>query len=195
MRGMTSLTDRGAAHRMTRDEFELWREGIDDRVDRNRYELLEGEVLVTPSPSTRHQIAVGELHLALRQACPEGMRVLLAPFDVVLPGGEHDTTLQPDLLLTRDADLGEQDLEGAPVLVVEVLSPTTWHRDLGPKLEAYARAGVEHYWVMAPKIPSLTVHRLGTDGHYREVTHVEGSTEVSLVEPMPVRIVPAELIR
>lgn len=198
MTGMTSLTDRASAHRMDRAEFERWREGIDDRTDRNRYELLKGEVLVTPAPSTRHQIAVGELYLALRSACPKGMRVLFAPYDVALPVPDDDILVQPDLLVAPVAEFEEHALERAPLLVVEVLSPTTWHRDLGSKRDAYAGAGVEHYWVLAPKVPALTVYRLGPGGTqegYREVTHVEGEQVARLTSPFDVELSPVHLVR
>ena len=50
------------------------------------------------------------------------------------------------------------------MLVVEALSPTTWHRDLGVKMGAYAEAGVEHYWVVAPTTRSVTTYRLSAQG-------------------------------
>ena len=92
----------------------------DDGVQR---ELLDGLLLVTPSPILIHQAVVGELHLALRHACPDHLKVLFAPLDW---RPDQLTSLQPDLLvLPRDrlevTNVTLPDLE----LAVEVLSPST----------------------------------------------------------------------
>lgn len=192
MRGMTSLTDRARSHRVSREEFEAFR---DSRAhDGARYELLEGEVLVTPSPGPLHQHVIRRLMHLLEPALPAELAMLPAPVDLVLTTREGETVVQPDLLVAPwTSEISRAEL-GPALLVVEVLSPSTWRRDLGLKRDAYAAAGVEHYWVVSPTLPSLTVYRLGADGGYREVTHVEGSAVASLTAPVPVRIAPAELI-
>lgn len=191
MTGMTLLTDRAAAHRVGRAEFEEFRDARDDGL---RYELLDGEILVTPSPVTVHQRAVGRLLVVLAPVVPAGHELLPAPFDVVLDTGEGDTILQPDLLLARASDLAEENLPAPPLLAVEVLSPTTWHRDLGEKMAAYATAGVLHYWVVTPQTPGLTVHRLGSDARYVEVMHVEGDEVARVEEPFTVSVAPRALV-
>lgn len=192
MAGMQQLTDRAHGHRVGRAAFEAFRES---RHDGCRYELLNGEILVTPAPGTLHQRSVVRLIVLLSSLVPEGMELLSAPYDVVLRSTDGDTTLQPDLLLARTADLTAIHLPGPPILVVEVLSPTTWHRDLGTKMAAYAQAGVEHYWVLTPTAPSLTVYRLRSDGSYEEVRHVEGSERAALTAPVQLTLCPADLVR
>lgn len=193
MSTMTVLTDRSADHRVSREEFEQWR---DERDDGLRYELLDGEILVTPSPVTVHQRVSMRLSLLLGPVVPEGLELLTAPYDVVLDdAGEGDTVLQPDLILARRADLGLKNLPKPPVLAIEILSPTTWRRDLGAKMAAYAAVGVVHYWVVAPRTPAVTVHRLGPSGVYAEALHVEGSQVGQVREPVAVEVVPADLVR
>ncbi|MGI9119591.1 MAG: Uma2 family endonuclease [Acidimicrobiales bacterium] len=70
------------------------------------------------------------------------------------------TVFQPDVLVTRRSDVGATRLEGAPLLVVEVLSPSTRLTDRGTKRLAYEAAGVPSYWLVDPHQPSLTVLHL-----------------------------------
>jgi Uma2 family endonuclease len=88
--------------------------------DGHRYELLDGLLLVSPSPRRLHQRAVTRLGLLLGNACPADLELLLAPFDVVLA---DDTVLQPDLVVTARSDLDPDPVPPVPELVVEVLSP------------------------------------------------------------------------
>lgn len=81
------------------------------------------------------------------------------------------------------------------MLVVEVLSPSTWRRDRGAKRDAYAAAGVEHYWVVAPEIPSLTAYRLGANGAYREEAHVTGDQRWTATSPAEITVCPVDLVR
>ncbi len=133
--------------------------------DGRRYELVDGALVVTPTPSYRHQDVVGNLHVTLRAACPSHLKVLLAPFDVALA---EDTLLQPDLLVARRSDFTERDLPVAPLLAVEVLSPSTRLIDLHLKRARYEAAGSPAYWVIDPDAPSLTVWEL-RDDQYAEV--------------------------
>lgn len=193
MMSMSTLTGHGRDYRLSRAGFEEFRDG---RRDHARYELLDGEVLVTPAPSTAHQRAIMGLALVLGPVLPHGMELLGAPYDVLLDDvAEGDTTLQPDLLIARTADLTDANLPAAPVLVVEVLSPSTWRRDLGPKRDAYAAAGVEHYWIVAPDTPSLTAYRLAAEGAYREEAYVAADQRWSTTTPVEVTLCPADLVR
>ncbi len=90
--------------------------------DGRRHELIDGILIVSPAPSPRHQIALAALHLILARACPDELIVLFAPLDVALA---VDTVMQPDLLVARRADFTDRDLPMAPLLAVEVLSPST----------------------------------------------------------------------
>lgn len=159
--------------------------------DGNRYELLDGELLVTPSPTVRHQNVAGELFLALRLALPPGLRVLMAPMDVRF-GPKRQ--LQPDLLVLRDEGLEAVRVESVPLLVVEILSPGTRSRDLVQKRRAYEEEGVVSYWIVDPKAPSLIVLELA-DGAYQEVARVAGDQPWTASLPYVVTVVPRDLLR
>lgn len=152
--------------------------------DGYRYELLGGQLLVTPSPSGPHQIAVVNLWHALRQARPDGTAVLVAPFDVVF---SQSTVLEPDVVVVRRAEAYKDQTRETPLLAVEVQSPSTRLTDLGSKRMAYEEAGVPSYWLVVPDGPSITVLELGSDGAYSEVVAQTGGL-VSLERPFPVTV-------
>ncbi len=81
----------------------------------------------------------------------------------------------------------------APLLTVEVLSPSSVINDLNNKKAAYERMGVVSYWVVDPQAPSISVFEL-VDGRYEQVAEVKGTDVLSVERPFPVRIVPAELL-
>jgi Uma2 family endonuclease len=160
--------------------------------DGNRYELIDGSILVSPAPSFRHQTVALELAVLLRLACPPDKRVLLAPF-AVQPN--DSTELQPDALVARSEDFTEKNLPVAPLLAVEVLSPSTAFVDLNNKKAAYQRLGVPSYWVVDPLDPSLTVFELDKKGFkYELFAEVKGDMVFEATQPFPVRIVPADLL-
>ncbi len=117
---------------------------------RHRYEAVDGELLVTPAPRTLHQDAVGELHVLLHAYCREtaAWRVRMAPSDVVVFG---TNLVQPDLYLIRKRSGAEQHTSekerSLPVLVIEVLSPSTARNDRVIKRGLYQRAGIE-CWIV-----------------------------------------------
>ena len=119
--------------------------------DEPRCELIYGSLFVSPSPSPLHQIIVGVLFAKLRRLSRgSGGRVFLAPLDVFL---RDHSVVQPDLLYVskeRRSLVGER-VEGAPDLLVEVLSPGTARRDRGDKLRLYAETGVREYWIVDPE--------------------------------------------
>src|SRR5215472_1456066 len=120
--------------------------------DGKHYELIDGEVFVSPSPSEKHQRILARLHLSLGGYAVQQRlgRVYFAPFDVVF--GEK-TALQPDLLFVSAARLGiigPEYVVGAPDLVVEILSPHRLAYDRVTKLEQYALHGVREYWIIEP---------------------------------------------
>jgi Uma2 family endonuclease len=104
--------------------------------------------------------------------------------------------VQPDVLAARYEDLTEQGLPRAPLLAVEVISPTSRLRDASLKKAVYARLGTPSYWLVDPNPdqPALTVFELADDD-YKEVAHVTGAQAWTARQPFPVRVVPADLVR
>ncbi|MBC8131522.1 MAG: Uma2 family endonuclease [Deltaproteobacteria bacterium] len=137
--------------------------------DGRSYELIQGELIVTPSPSIGHQRVSREIEFRLLQhlrASGTG-EVLDAPVGVRL--SETDV-LEPDLLvvLRQNAHrIGEQVVEGAPDLVVEILSPGSAVRDLGVKRRTYEGAGVAEYWIVDPVNRSIDVLALQSGSYVR----------------------------
>lgn len=158
--------------------------------DGNRYELIDGMLVVSPAPSRRHQRVLFKLAILLEENCPAELEVLPAPFSV---RQSSTTELQPDILVARDEDLTEKLLPVAPVLAVEVLSPSSVINDLNNKKAAYERMGVASYWVVDPQQPSITVFEL-TDGRYRQVSEVKDGDVLEVERPFPVRVTPRDLL-
>ncbi len=136
--------------------------------DDKRYELIDGEFYeMAPSPITVHQ----RLLLTLARLMADWVdghklgEVLVAPYDVILSDND---TFQPDILFVSEARrsiITHRACEGAPDLVVEILSPSTSQRDLGIKRERYALFGVREYWIVDPVANSLEILVL-RDGEY-----------------------------
>jgi Uma2 family endonuclease len=159
--------------------------------DGNRYELIDGALVVTPAPAMRHQRAVTNLLVLLHQACPSELEVFAAPFDVRLA---DDTSVQPDLLVARRSDLTEANLPVAPVLAVEILSPSTRTIDLHSKRERLRRAGCASYWVVDPADGRLIAWELDESGAYVEVADAVGDALWTATAPFAVTIVPQRLL-
>lgn len=181
---MDAVTTLPRSRPMTRADL------ADTPDDGHRYELVDGTLVVTPAPTWQHQQAVLELAVLLREACPRELQVFVAPVDVVLA---DETVLQPDVLVARRSDLGDRDLPAAPVLAVEVLSPSTRRVDLGLKRSRYEAAGCPSYWVVDPDDPSLTAWGL-VDGAYVEVAHVGAAESWTVSCPFSVVVQPNALV-
>lgn len=171
---------------LTIEDFEAIRDAADDG---HRYELVDGSLVVTPSPSWLHQVVASRVMAALLGADPDPERfiVIHAPFDVRVA---DDTVVQPDLMVFD----GHEVEPRRPLLAVEILSPSTRHIDLGLKRSRYAAAGIQHYWVVDPGEPSVTAWTL-QDQTYLEPAREVGDTEVTLPGPWPVTLVPRALVR
>jgi Uma2 family endonuclease len=158
--------------------------------DGRRYELFDGALVVTPAPGVRHQVVVGALYRRLWPARPPGTTVLVSPVDFV---PAPDTVLQPDVVVVDQEEADQPRLTRTPLLVVEVVSPSSRSLDLGAKRYAYAAAGVAHYWVLDPEPPvELAVFELAGSA-YREVTRVKGGEQYQTDAPFPVTVVPERL--
>lgn len=141
--------------------------------DGRRYEIVAGELLVTPSPRPVHQRVVARLGRLLSEHFDERRRgeVFFSPIDLVLTN--HDV-LQPDLVVVDDRrQISERGIEGPPLLVVEVLSGRTADRDRGLKARRYAALGVRHYWLVDPGARRLQCYRLAR-GSFEKSGEAEG---------------------
>jgi len=165
-------------------------------VDGRRHEIIDGVLIVSASPGRMHQRAVGRVYRLLDDACPPGLEVLMAPFAV---GLADDTEMQPDIIVGRDADFTEKDLPAPPVLVVEVLLPSTRLFDTHVKRARFERAGTPAFWVVDPVArpaeTALIVWELDEAGTYRQVAKVVGEETFVATVPYPVTVVPATLVR
>jgi Uma2 family endonuclease len=131
--------------------------------DGRRYELLDGALIVSPRPTTVHQVVAGRLLRVLADACPDGLCVVPEPAVELDPQTEFD----PDLVVVRMDQVGGAKFTEPPLLVVEIRSPSTALVDLNRKKSAYERFGVPLYWIVdpGPPQPELTVFEL-RDGRY-----------------------------
>ena len=145
-----------------------------------RYELIDGEICVVPSPTPNHQRIAGKLYRILGEYADssDSGQAFIAPLDVVL---SDEDVLQPDIIFIAKERLGivgEQNIQGAPDLVIEVLSPGTADRDRTIKRARYARFGVREYWLVEPISKTIEVLKASQEGFetmriYPEGTYVE----------------------
>lgn len=147
--------------RLTYDDLEA----IPQEREGDRHELIDGELVVTPSPTPNHQIISVNIEYALLLHIRErGLGMMLhAPADIRLT---PDNVLIPDIIFIAQNRLhiiGPKTIDAAPDLVVEILSPGTRRRDLDTKRSLYARFGVQEYWIVDPDARSVTVLALMGD--------------------------------
>lgn len=131
-----------------------------------RFELLDGELLVTPSPATRHQDGAGRVYAAiLDYTRHHGGQAFPAPLDVWFSDA---TVLQPDVVAVTAEHLDQIEADrivGPPDLVVEVSSPSTRRTDLVRKRRLYEREGVPEFWFVDLDADQVHVYTLGPDGY------------------------------
>ena len=129
---------------------------------------------MSPSPTPFHQLVSMRLCKELLGLVDRGLGVVLqAPIDVFLSETE---TYQPDLIFiaaSRRSIIGEQKIEGAPDLVIEILSPGTAYYDLRHKKHVYEQAGVKEYWIVDPMEHSIEIYE-SRDGAFVQVTNAVG---------------------
>ena len=146
-----------------------------------RYQLLDGELIVAPAPIIRHQRILRRLFRSLDVYVNELQfgEVFVAPCDVVL--SNYDV-VQPDILFVsqeRAEIITEANIQGAPDLVVEILSPGTVQYDRGYKRTLYGRHGVREYWLVDPEAELVEVLTLGSAGLTVESTYSRRQTLAS----------------
>jgi Uma2 family endonuclease len=140
----------------TYEDLETFPEG-----DGKRYEIIDGELLVTLTPPTCHQRVLGNCHGWVRsylEQAPIGV-LFFAPLDVVL---SEITVVVPDLLFLSNARMDRltpANVQGAPDLVVEVLSESTRRTDAIYKRKLYDRVDVLEYWIVDPEVDTVRIYR------------------------------------
>ncbi|GBD92747.1 hypothetical protein BMS3Abin05_00322 [bacterium BMS3Abin05] len=135
--------------------------------DGKRYEIIEGELLISPSPKTGHQRIHARLFNALMNFVQKNHsgELFSAPLDVVF---SNLNVVQPDLLFIskkRRSIIAEDNIRGAPDLIVEILSPYTEKADRIQKKELYAVYGVREYWIADPEKETIEVYSLSAEGY------------------------------
>ena len=166
--------------------------------DGHRYELIDGVVHVTPSPSDEHQEAGNVLWALLRAAVPPGLRVTTAVGVIVAA----DTFLIPDVLIVRGDKPRKRGAFPAEevLLAIEVVSRSTRSMDRWHKPHLYAQAGIRSYWRLELDPLHLVAYRLDAsagesgEGEYVQVARVEAGQRFVATEPFPVEFDPAALL-
>src|SRR5713226_7954856 len=157
--------------------------------DGKRYEIVNGVLYMSPSPSWSHQEIVGRFfrYLSTYTETAALGGAFVAPLDVELA---PNTVFQPDVVVLLKAShkkLKERHIIGAPDLAVEVVSPSTETHDRHRKLSAYARAGVREYWIVDPDSRTVEVLIL-ENGEYQSQGVFRGKAI------LPSRIVPEFMV-
>lgn len=161
---------------------------------KERVELIRGYVrLMSPAPSTRHQLISDNLYLEIsKQLTKKSCKIFYAPFDVRLKRKIKDedalTVVQPDICVVCDLELlDEKGCNGAPSMIIEILSNSNSKHDLVTKLELYEEAGVNEYWIVYPFEKVIDVFLLSSGKYVLKKKYIED-------EVMPIASLPGLLI-
>ncbi|MCR4419233.1 MAG: Uma2 family endonuclease [Clostridia bacterium] len=143
--------------------------------DGRRHQLIGGEHFVTPAPTTVHQLFLGNLYMVLGGFVLKHQlgQVFFAPVDVVLSPRD---VVQPDLIFLSNAHLDrvtKQNIQGAPDLVVEVVSEASRQIDRKLKRALYGQHDVLEYWMADPELRILEVYRRDAEGRLVKVAELE----------------------
>jgi Uma2 family endonuclease len=172
------------------DEYLAW---ADQRPEEEHYEVVDGVPVMSPSPGGWHQFALAQLLLTLSAACPPDHVVLPAPLDWVLWQAPRLQIREPDLLVIPRPAARAPLLTHAPLIAVEILSPTSFERDVVAKRREYALAGLDHYWIVDPQTPQVAAYRR-KDESYGLVAQAIGDADLVITEPFNLRLRPSELV-
>lgn len=153
--------------------------------DGRRHEVIDGEHYVTLSPNTRHQRICSKLVICLGGFVDNGKlgQVFTSPIDVVLSDVD---VVQPDVLFVssiRALIITESNIQRAPDLVIEILSPGTRRTDEVIKRKLYERSGVDEYWIVDPELETVKVYRL-TDGKFERTAELFKENSDILTTPL-----------
>ena len=154
-------------------------------------ELIDGVLIVQGSPRPRHAVVVNHLSVSLNRACPPHLQVIPGGLEWIVDDG---TMLVPDLMVYDPALVDPDDgLLAPPLLVVEVLSPTTRRHDLVAKRRAYARGGCDRYWIVDPIGPWVLTLELTDHGSYRAGADLDRHGTLRTTTPFPFTLRVADL--
>jgi Uma2 family endonuclease len=156
--------------------------------DGKRYEIIEGDLYEMPSPTGAHARVIARIIALLMPLVAKlGGEWLTAPIDVFFRGAEP---VQPDVLVLLPGSQGRvvrRGVEGAPDLIVEVLSPSNRGHDLLTKRALYARAGVREYWIVDPEARTLEILTLDRDAlHLADAVSGAEKPVSFLLGPLPI---------
>lgn len=162
---MPDALKEGASEYQTSGDWVTYEQFLElTEASEQRFELIDGVVYNLASPSFSHQRAVHELHGTFYNWFKgKGCMPLTSPFDITFRKEEHNIcVVQPDIVVICDQEnRDDRDrYRGVPVLVVEVLSPSTRSKDMVRKLDLYMRSGVKEYWIVDPSNEQVTVYQL-----------------------------------
>lgn len=174
------MSDERASVKYTYEDLQTFPEG-----DGKRYEIIDGDLLVSPSPMNKHQLVLSNLHgllWAFLRENPIG-NVRFAPFDVVL---SEVNVVVPDLLFLSNARLDRltrKNVQGAPDLVVEVLSESTRRTDEVRKRKLFESVDVLEYWIVDPELETVKVYRKAGDRFDRPI-ELSSEADDTLTTPL-----------
>ena len=150
--------------------------------DGMRHEIIDGVHYMTPSRTLRHQLLAKRLLLPIAtylEGYPDIGELMLGPFDTVFTQWD---VVAPDFVFVS-ADqfeiLRELNIEGAPALIIEIVSPDTRDRDLGVKRQLYDRGGVREYWIVDPDTNRISVHRRAEDRSFPNVVTLDRAQTIT----------------
>ncbi len=136
--------------------------------DGKRYEILNGELIMSPSPTTLHQRVVGKLFTELKIFVEKNNlgEVFISPYDVIL---NDNDIVQPDIIFMSNENVNiitDENIKGSPDLLVEILSPSTGYYDLVEKKDIYEKSGIKEYWIVDPQKKWIEVYSLKQHKYY-----------------------------
>ncbi len=153
--------------------------------DENHYEIINGEVIMAPSPRRMHQKILKRLALLLDNAVEkiDSGELYFAPFDVIFADTQ---VFQPDILFVSKERLEiikEDGVFGSPDLIIEIVSPSTEQKDRNDKYRVYEHFGVKEYWIVDEKNRTVEVFVLKENGYKREYyAENDGTVESVLIK-------------
>jgi Uma2 family endonuclease len=143
------------------------------------YQLIEGELIMTPAPNPKHQLISGNLFKSIAMYVDEKRLGVLfySPIDIYL---SEDNAFQPDIVFIsseRRHIIKDDGIHEAPELVIEILSPSTAYYDIKKKFMVYEKSGVREYWIVDPEMNTVEIY-FNENGHFSLKAKLENKGEI-----------------